>query len=38
VRETFDRRYGDLKSGRVNAIDADEAFARLKAKTNERRQ
>lgn len=33
VRQTLDRRYDDLKSGRVQLIDGEEAFASLKAKT-----
>lgn len=30
-------RYDDLKSGRVKPIDGEEAFARLKAKTDQQR-
>ncbi len=37
LRSTLDSRYDDLKSGRVRPIGADEAAARLKAKSNERR-
>ena len=37
LRSTLDSRYDDLKSGRVQPIDGDEAAARLKAKSNERR-
>ena len=37
VRETLNNRYDDLKSGRVNPIDGEEAFARLKAKTEAER-
>jgi hypothetical protein len=33
----LDSRYDDLKSGRVKPIDGEEAFARLKAKTEVRR-
>jgi len=33
TRELLDKRYDELKSGRVKAIDGAEAFARLKAKT-----
>jgi len=33
AREMLDSRYDDLKSGRVKPIDGEEAFARLKAKT-----
>ena len=32
IRHTLDRRYEDLKSGRVRLIPGDEAFARLRAK------
>ena len=38
VREEIDRRYDDLKSGRVVAIEGEEAFARLKAKTEAQRR
>lgn len=37
TREMLDRRYDDLKSGRVKAIDGEEAFASLKAKTEAQR-
>jgi len=37
VRETLNSRYDDLKSGRVQPIDGEEAFARLKAKTEAQR-
>jgi hypothetical protein len=33
ARETLNSRYDDLKSGRVKPIDGEEAFSRLKAKT-----
>jgi len=33
LREMLNSRYDDLKSGRVKPIDGEEAFARLKAKT-----
>ena len=33
VRETLDSRYDDIKSGKVKLIDGEEAFARLKAKS-----
>lgn len=33
LRETLDRRYDDIKSGKVQLIDGEEAFARLRAKT-----
>ncbi len=32
TRKMLDRRYDDVKSGRVRLIDGDEAFARLMAK------
>ena len=34
---TLDARYDDLKSGRVKPIDGDEAFARLREKSEQRR-
>jgi hypothetical protein len=34
----LDRRYDDLESGRVQAIDGEEAYRRLMAKTEERRR
>jgi len=37
VREMLNSRYDELKSGRVKPIDGEEAFARLKAKTEEQR-
>jgi predicted transcriptional regulator len=37
VRETIDRRYDDIKSGRVKPIDGEEAFARLREKSEARR-
>jgi len=37
TRDMLDSRYGDLKSGRVKPIDGEEAFARLKAKTEAQR-
>ena len=33
VRETIDSRYDDIKSGTVRLIPGDEAFARLRAKS-----
>jgi hypothetical protein len=33
VREMLNSRYDELKSGRVEPIDGEEAFLRLKAKT-----
>ena len=32
VRKTLDRRYDDLKSGRVKPIDGEEAFRQLREK------
>jgi predicted transcriptional regulator len=37
TREMIDSRYDELKSGRVKPIDGEEAFARLKAKTETQR-
>jgi hypothetical protein len=37
IRETLSSRYDDLKSGKVKPIDGEEAFARLKAKTEAER-
>jgi predicted transcriptional regulator len=37
VREMLEGRYDDLKSGRVTPLDGDEAFARLRQKSKERR-
>jgi predicted transcriptional regulator len=37
VRETLDSRYDDLKSGRVKPIDGEEAFRRLREKSERRR-
>ena len=37
TRETLNSRYDDLKSGRVKPLDGEEAFARLKAKTEAQR-
>jgi predicted transcriptional regulator len=37
VREMLDSRYDDLKSGRVKAVDGEEAFARLRRKSEDRR-
>ena len=36
-REMLDRRYDEIKSGRVKPIDGEEAFARLRRKGEERR-
>jgi len=37
VREMLDGRYDDLKSGRVQPVDGEEAFAKLRRNSNERR-
>ena len=37
TRDMLDSRYDELKSGRVKPIDGEEAFARLKAKTQAQR-
>ncbi len=37
VREMLDGRYDDLKNGRVTPVDGEEAFARLRQKSKERR-
>lgn len=37
VRETLDSRYEDLKSGRVKPLEGEEAFARLRGKSEDRR-
>ena len=37
VRNMLDSRYDDIKSGRVKPIDGEEAFARLRRKSEERR-
>ncbi len=37
VRETLDGRYDDLKSGRVKPLEGEEAFAKLRQKSKERR-
>ena len=37
TRDMLNSRYDDLKSGRVKPIDGEEAFARLKAKTEAQR-
>jgi len=38
VREMLDSRYDDIKSGRVQPIDGEEAFARLRQKSEARRK
>ncbi len=37
TRDMLDSRYDELKSGNVKPIDGEEAFARLKAKTEAQR-
>ena len=37
VREMLDSRYDDLKSGRVKPLDGEEAFAKLRRKSEDRR-
>jgi predicted transcriptional regulator len=37
VRQTLDRRYDDLKSGRVKPIDGEDAFRKLREKSDRRR-
>jgi predicted DNA-binding protein len=37
TREMLDSRYDDIKSGRVQPIDGEEAFARLREKSEARR-
>ena len=37
TREMLDSRYDDIKSGKVKMIPGDEAFARLRARIDERR-
>jgi len=38
VRKMLDSRYDDIKSGRVKLIPGDEAFERLRAKSQARRK
>jgi predicted transcriptional regulator len=37
VREVLDRRYDDIKSGRVKPVDGEESLANLRSKSKERR-
>lgn len=37
VQEMLDHRYDEIKSGKVHPVDGEEAFARLRAKSKERR-
>ena len=36
MRDMLDSRYDDIKSGRVTPLDGEEAFARLRRKSEER--
>jgi hypothetical protein len=38
VRETIDTRYDDIKSGKVQLMDGEEAFAELRARSEARRK
>jgi len=38
AREMLDRRYDDIKSGRVKPMDGETAFARLRQKSKKRRR
>ena len=38
LRETLDRRYDDMESGKVQGIDGEEAYRRLMEKTQATRQ
>jgi predicted transcriptional regulator len=38
VRNMLDGRYDDIKSGRVHPVDGDEAFGRLREKSQDRRR
>jgi len=38
TRQMIDSRYDDVKSGKVKLIPGDEAFARLRAKSDARRK
>ncbi len=38
VRKTLDSRYDDIKSGRVAPIDGEDAFARLRQMSQDRRR
>jgi predicted transcriptional regulator len=37
AQETLDRRYDEIKSGKVTPVDGEDAFARLRRKSQERR-
>jgi predicted DNA-binding protein len=38
IRTTLDSRYDDLKSGKVKPVDGEEAFKRIRAKSEDRRR
>lgn len=38
LRGTLDKRYDDIKSGRVQPVDGEEAFQRLRSKSEDRRR
>ncbi len=38
IRDTLDERYDDIKSGRVKPIDGEEAFNRIRTKSDSRRR
>ena len=38
TRDMLDARYDDLKSGRVNTLDGEKAFATLRSKSSQRRR
>ncbi len=38
VRDTLDRRYDEIKSGRIKPIDGQDAFKRLRSKNKDRRR
>jgi predicted DNA-binding protein len=38
LRDTLDRRYDEVKSGRVKPLDGEEAFNRLRNKSKDRRR
>jgi predicted transcriptional regulator len=37
AREMLDRRYDEVKSGKVQTVDGEDAFARIRGKSHERR-
>ena len=38
ARDTLDRRYDEIKSGRMQPIDGDDAFSQLRQKSQDRRR